>query len=181
MAASLLKVGRTDSGYCLRLEGSGTVRESRAAHDFIVRCIEDGKCPVTLDLSACRYMDSTFLGCLIDLHRRFGSAEAEARPLFSVAAPSGDCRQALSVTRIDRMLHIDSESPCVCGDYVALPAQALESYDAGDLAGHIAQTHRLLAGMGGPSQEAFRRIADAFEQEMKAKTSAEGRAGIGHA
>lgn len=180
MAASLLKVGRTDSGYCLRLEGSGTVRESRAAHEFVVRCIEDGKCPVTLDLSACPYMDSTFLGCLIDLHRRFGSAAVEARPLFSVAAPSRDCRQALSVTRIDRMLRVENEPPHVCGDFVALPAQALESYDASDLAGHIADCHRLLAGMGGPSQEAFRRISEAFDREIK-KTVGEKPAGVGPA
>lgn len=179
VAASLLKVGRTDSGYCLRLEGSGTVRESRAAHEFIVRSIEDGKCPVALDLSACPYMDSTFLGCLIDLHRKFGSTEGQARPLFTVAAPSRDCRQALAVTRIDRMLHVENEPPRVCSDFVALPAQALESYDPRDLAGHIAECHRLLADMGGPSQEAFRRIADAFEREMK--TSAEVRPGIGQA
>ena len=164
-----LRVARTWDGYCLRVEGSATIRESRAAKEFVWRCINDGNTSVTMDLSGCQYMDSTFLGCLINLHRRFGQTEtSESR--FKVAAPSHACRRAFEIARMDTLLSISDQPPAMNGDYVDLPAQALNDAGAEDLARHIIECHRQLADLGGPSQEAFRRIADAFQRELENKT-----------
>ena len=63
-------VGRTEAGYAIRIEGRGTMRESPALQR-VVRTVLDGEaCAVTIDLAVCDYLDSTFLGCLVDLHRR---------------------------------------------------------------------------------------------------------------
>ena len=171
-AASVLMVARTDEGYCLRVEGAGTMRESRAAEEFISRCVCDGGQPVAIDLSACRYLDSTFLGCLVALHRRFNRGALPAGVGVSVAAPSATCRRAFETARMDTLLAIHDELPVVTGTWVRLPAPALEDTGKEELARHIIECHRQLADLGGPSQAAFRRIADAFERELQARTAA---------
>ena len=163
--ASALKVARSQDGYCLRVEGAGTMRESRAAEEFVSRCIADGGQTVGIDLCACRYLDSTFLGCLVALHRRFGSS-------VSIVDPSPTCRRSFETARMDRLLAIRDEQPAICGEWVTLTATALDSADKDDLARHVIDCHRQLAELGGPSAEAFRRIADAFERELHAKASA---------
>src|SRR5689334_5995318 len=62
-APSVVKVGRTTSGYRLRVEGTGTMRESPAVGEFAERSLRDGTSTLVVDLSACDYLDSTFLGC----------------------------------------------------------------------------------------------------------------------
>lgn len=170
-AASVLKVARSGDGYCLRVEGAGTMRESRAAEEFVSRCVADGGEPVAIDLSTCRYLDSTFMGCLIALHRRLNRNPAAA-PSVRVAAPSPTCRRAFETARMDTLLAIADESPDVSGAWVELPAPALEETGREELARHIIECHRQLADLGGPSQVAFRRIADAFERELQAKAAA---------
>ena len=171
-AASVLKVARSQDGYCLRVEGAGTMRESRAAEEFVSRCVADGGEPVAIDLSACRYLDSTFLGCLVALHRRLNRGSAAAGPSVSVAAPSPTCRRAFETARMDTLLSIRDDSPDITGTWVELPAPALEDAGKEELARHIIDCHRQLADLGGPSQAAFRRIADAFERELQAKAAA---------
>jgi anti-anti-sigma regulatory factor len=170
-AASVLKVARSHDGYCLRVEGAGTMRESRAAEEFVSRCVGDGGQPVAIDLSACRYLDSTFLGCLVALHRRFNRGSASGAPAVNVAAPSQTCRRAFETSRMDTLLAIRDELPVVEGEWVELPAPAADE-GREDLARHIIECHRQLADLGGPSEAAFRRIADAFERELQAKAVA---------
>ena len=63
-----LTIHRTKFGYLLRLVGRGTMRESPTVRDFACGAIEDGA-EFVVDLSACEYLDSTFLGCLVLLHK----------------------------------------------------------------------------------------------------------------
>src|SRR5205807_5421520 len=137
---SKLKVGRTtDGGYRLRVEGRGTMRESRAAHEFIMRCLpEDGR-RVTVDLSACEYLDSTFQGCLIELQKRFGRG---AGSRFAVANPSAACRKLLGMAHVDRFLNIVAACPDVVGEDVAIPPQTM---DSPEMARHIMECHQNLA------------------------------------
>ena len=65
--ASKLQVGRIENGFILRVQGRGTMRESRVAHEFAMRCLPDATSQMMIDLSGCDYLDSTFQGCLLDL------------------------------------------------------------------------------------------------------------------
>lgn len=171
-AVSQLKIARIPEGYCLKVEGSGTMRESRAAHEFVARCIADGGSSVAIDLSCCQYLDSTFLGCLVSLSRRFGrGAEANA-PRMTIAGLSPFCRRAFTSSRMDTVLRFGDEPPVVSGEWITLPAQALDEAAQDEVARHVIDCHRQLADLGGPSHEAFRRVADAFERELQARTPA---------
>ena len=161
---SLLKVGRTATGCILRVEGRGTMRESKAAHELAIRCVGESDFTVAVDLSECENLDSTFLGCLIDLQRRFGRGSGSR---FSVVSPSEKCRRLFETAQVHRALNIVSECPEVLGDYLPVPSAALDSAQTTQ---HIMECHRLLSEFEGPSQAAFRAIANQLERELAAKT-----------
>ena len=162
---SFLKVGRTETGCVLRVEGRGTMRESKAAHELAVRCVPESGVTVAVDLSVCDNLDSTFLGCLIDLQRRFGRGSGSR---FSVASPSEKCRRLFETAQVLRVLNITSDCPTTAGEYVPVQAAALDSTQTTQ---HIMECHRLLAEFDGPSQAAFRAIANQLERELAAKTA----------
>ena len=76
---------------------------------------------VTVDLSACDYLDSTFLGCLLGLHKQFGrkaAGEGAARKTsspFAVAAPPERLAKLFGPTRLDRLIQAAQEPPRVGG------------------------------------------------------------------
>src|SRR5262249_19078749 len=112
---SALKVGRTRDGYRVRVEGKGTMRESPAVHEFAMHTLDAAPASLVIDLSGCDYLDSTFLGCLVDLHRRHGR-ERPAR--FEVAAPPQARLRLLASSRLDALLNLIDEAPQVIGEDV---------------------------------------------------------------
>ena len=163
---SRVKFGRTSGGYRLRVEGKGTMRESRAAHDFAMACLGETERQVVADLSACDYLDSTFQGCLIILQRSFGNG-ADSR--FSIANPSEKCRKLLAISHLDRFLNIRDECPEVIGEEVVLTPEAL---DSPDMARHIMDCHHRLAELGGPQQMAYQKIADQIAKDLNQRGGA---------
>ena len=159
-AASVLKVARTPTGYCIRVEGRGTLRESRSAAEFAAGPLAAPGTSVVVDLSACEHLDSTFLGCLVEMQRRAGRAEPGK---FVVAAPPDKVRKLFGPTKLDAVLKTTADPPQTLGDYIALPAADPGSPDA---MRHVMECHRLLAELGGPQQAAFAAIADHIEREL---------------
>lgn len=158
-APCVLKVARTPTGYCIRVEGRGTMRESPAASEFASKSMEAGGATLVVDLSACDYLDSTFLGCLVEMKKRAGKA---APPRFGVSAPEDRTKKLLGPTKLDLVLRPTPEPPQVVGDFVTLPAAGASP----DLMRHVMECHRLLAELGGPQQAAFAAIADNIEREL---------------
>ena len=177
---SALKVARTPTGFCLRVEGRGTMRESRPAAEFVKQSLSSpaggGAAPtVVVDASACDHLDSTFLGCLVEMQRRVSKAPAgpgAIGPRFVVSAPPEKVRKLLSPTKLDSVLKTTPEPPQVVGEYVPLPPE--DPADP-DVVRHVMECHRRLAELGGPQQAVFAAIADNLERELQAK----GR-GAGH-
>jgi anti-anti-sigma regulatory factor len=160
---SKLQVGRTANGFVLRVQGRGTMRESRVAHEFAMRCLPDAGSQMTIDLSACDYLDSTFQGCLLDLQKRFGRGAASR---FAVANPSDKCRKLLGAAHVDRFLNLTTNAPQAVGEELPIPPETLDSHD---MAKHVMECHRLLAELGGPQQAAFAKIADHMARELETK------------
>lgn len=158
--ATQITVGRTADGYLLRLEGRATMRESPAIAELVTHLLDTSTGALTIDLSQCQYIDSTFLGCLLAMHKRFGVGSS---PRFVVARPSERCRQSLASTRLDAMLHIVATTPDVVGEVRPVPISVFETRD---LSQHVMECHRLLADLGGPMAEAFARVADQLAREL---------------
>jgi anti-anti-sigma regulatory factor len=160
---SKLKVARTADGYRLRMEGRGTMRESRAAHAFAMRCLPESSARVVFDLSACDYLDSTFQGCLLELQRSFGRGSTSR---FAVANPSEKVRKLLGAAHVDRFINITTDAPKPVCEEVVVPAETLDSQD---MMQHMMECHRHLADCGGPQQAAFQKIADTMAAELERK------------
>jgi len=172
---TLLKVARTPTGYCLRVEGRGTMKESRSAAEFVIRSLETTPAPtIAVDLSACEHLDSTFLGCLVEMQRRAGKAAAATAipnlsstgPRFVVSAPPEKVKKLLSPTRLDVVLKTTAEPVQLTGQWVELPAADPASPD---VIRHVMDCHRRLAELGGPQQAAFAAIADNIQRELQGK------------
>lgn len=159
-ASSVLKVARTRAGYLLRVEGKGTLRESPAVSQFAERVLNDPENSLAFDLSSCEYLDSTFQGCLVVLHKRFDSGPS---PRVLIAAPPQTCARLLHREHLDSIFSLTDASPEAVGEDLTLPTLALDSVE---LAQHVMECHRRLAEVDGPSRQAFAEVADQFAREL---------------
>jgi anti-anti-sigma factor len=149
--------GRTETGYRLRLEGRGTMPESKAAEAFVHEALADAGKNVVVDLSGAEYLDSTFLGCLLGIHRKYAGR-------VRVSAPKEVTRELFGPTRLDVVMKVSEDFPPVVGSYIAIPPQAMNSTD---MARHIMECHRRLAEIPGPQQKAFAAIAQQMATELE--------------
>ena len=159
---SALTVGCTRRGYCVRVAGRGTMRESPALRAFALQILDEPGGPtLDVDLTACDYLDSTFLGGLLGLFRRFEQAGPSGR--LAIAGPTEVLHRLLGPTRLDAILPLRAECPERLGEEVPIPPQAL---DAADLGRHILESHRRLAELGGANAAVFGPIADQIAREL---------------
>jgi anti-anti-sigma factor len=102
---SMLRVGRTASGFLVQVAGRGTLQVSPALQEFAVQSLDREYEPgrVVVDLSHCDYLDSTFLGCLVNLHRRYNQTPPHR---FQVAAPRDQCRKLLGLSHLHELLDV---------------------------------------------------------------------------
>lgn len=153
-----LTIHRTSSGYLLRIIGRGSMNESPTARDFLGGAMDDGA-HIVVDLADCEYLDSTFLGCLIMLHKRGQSGPASFRVVANAAAR----RRLLEPVRLEQVLDFADTVPECTGDPVQLPVTPLERRE---FAEHLLETHHKLAELGGPAAGTFLAIANRLKQEL---------------
>jgi anti-anti-sigma regulatory factor len=157
-----LKVAPTDLGCCIRIEGRGTMQESHAARDLALRTLDaDPGAVVLYDLSDCDYLDSTFLGSVLELWRRFGKA-SPAR--YMVVATADRRRQLFGACGIDRLIVATETPPELRGEWCVLPASGTRN--SRELMRHVMECHRTLAQVDSPMRAAFARIADQIEKDL---------------
>ncbi|HZK82097.1 MAG TPA: STAS domain-containing protein [Humisphaera sp.] len=154
---SALMFGRTEAGYRLRVEGRGTMPESKAAETFIDEAMTDSGQNVIIDLSGAEYLDSTFLGCLLGIYRKYGGR-------VRISAPKAVTRELFGPTMLDVALKVCEDFPPIVGSYIAIPSQAMNSRD---MAWHIMECNRRLAEIPGPQQNAFAAIARQMARELE--------------
>lgn len=159
-ASSSLKLARNRSTYVFRIEGRGTIRESKAFQTLAEDILETDDGLVTLDLSACNYLDSTFLGSIAILHRRFGQAKA---PRFVVHAARSHCRSLFGPTHLDTIVSIAEQLPSTIGDFEEVE---IKEDAAPSLGRHVMHCHQRLAEIDSPHQQKFAAIAQRLEDEL---------------
>jgi len=156
-----ITASRTASGVVIRMGGAGTIGESPVVHAFAEEVLRDPGQRVIVDLTACTYMDSTFLGGLIGLFKRHG---ADGR--FALHAPEPLRKELFGASRLDTVLPFVDEVPPSHGES-QLEAQPMASRE--ELAHYVVECHRRLAEMGGPEAVEFSRVADAIAAEIESK------------
>lgn len=153
-------ISRNVRGYAVRIEGRGTLRESAAVHAFARYVLDVEPGTLVLDLSSCDYLDSTFLGALVALQKRYG--QAEPYRFLIVAGP--DVRKRLfGPNCLDAFFQYTDELPPALGAERELPAPR-PARDA--LGRHILDCHQRLLELGGPSQQAIEEVVEQLSLEM---------------
>lgn len=156
---SSVSVAPIADGCLLRVTGRGTVRESRVIKDIGVRTLKgDPNAKVFLDIADCSYVDSTFLGTLIDLHRSGDSKR------FSLIAPAEHRQKLLGIARLDKLIAGVDTAPATVGESHAIPS--LEATPK-EIVKHVMECHRRLAEVDCPMRQIFARIADQMEKELE--------------
>ena len=138
---SMLRVGRTASGFLVQVEGRGTLSESPALQEFAVQSLDgpSGPSTVVVDLSYCDYLDSTFLGCLVGLHRKYNRILPHR---FRVAVSRDKSQKLLGPTRLNHLLDVTEVCPEPISDVLELSGPILPTADLGR---HVMECHRRLA------------------------------------
>ncbi len=162
-AHSQIRVARFPAGVVIRIEGPGTIGESPVVHAFAGEVLREPSQRVTVDASACTYMDSTFLGGLISLFRRHGAA-GPAGPRFSVYAPPTQRAALFGQNRLDTVLPFASELPADASPELVVQSRAPDAPD--ELARYVVECHRRLAELGGPDAPDYSRVADAISAQL---------------
>lgn len=157
---SSLLIGRIETGYVILVAGRGTCRESAAVQQFATETYRVENCSMIIDLSQCEHLDSTFLGCLVNLHKRFGAGHPSR---FVVVASPEKVQKLLAPSRLDSFLEITDQAPDLSGTLLILSETKLEQFEMGR---HVMECHRILADLGGPHAAAFAAVADRLEQEL---------------
>jgi anti-anti-sigma factor len=160
--ASVLRVGQTASGFVIFVEGHRTLDESPAFYEFAAQSLEAelGPSTVVVNLSHCDYLDSTFLGCLAGLHRKYNRTMPHR---FLVAASREKSQRLLGPTRLDTLVHVTEVCPEPIGEVVELSRPILPTADLGR---HVMECHRRLAELGGPRAPSFQSIAEQLAGEL---------------
>jgi len=131
---------------------------SPTVQNFICSTVEGGA-DVVLDLSACEYLDSTFLGCLLILQQRGSCATGS----FAVHASELERHKLLYKARLEHVLTFADDCPAWIGDSVALKISDVERTE---FCQHLLETHQRLAELGGPAAPKFRAIATQLAKEL---------------
>ena len=162
---AVLRFGRTAEAWIVRVENQGTLQESPAMRQFALDILEQHGGQLIIDLCDCAYVDSTFLGCMVMLHKHATSEEGAG---LTVAIPADARATLLGNTRLDQLLQLAETAPSPDGDWVELTGPQLTSQQLGK---HIADCHRRLADYGGDQSDAFLRVADAIERDIENSSS----------
>ena len=167
MSESPVYVGTTLVGDCLiRLIGRATMHHSPPLQELAQLILrQPSSIGVALDLTTCTYLDSTFLGCIFGLYRKYGSATDAGDPArFRLYAPASTMKELFGPMRLDRIMKaIDAPAPAAEKDLVALEESPIEK---SALTRHVMECHRRLAETDSPAKAAFQKIADAMEKEL---------------
>ncbi len=159
-STSTIMIGRIETGYVVVVVGRGTCRESAALEQFATHAFLAENCAVTIDLSGCDHLDSTFLGCLVTLHKRFGVGHPSR---FVVLASPEKVQKLLTPSKLDKFLEINDKSQRIKDTLMILPESKVDQFQMGR---HVMECHRLLADLGGPNAATFAAVADRLEQEL---------------
>lgn len=159
---SRLEFARTSEGFVIRVVGHGTMKISPAFRELAEQCLKvESAAELVVDLESCGYLDSTFLGCLIQVHKRCRDFD-EAR--FLVVADSNTRRKLFSTCMLDRLLHFVEEKPATTSEYASFSMKQLTSDEFGL---HILRCHQRLAEHCDADNEIFQSIANRLAKELK--------------
>jgi serine phosphatase RsbU (regulator of sigma subunit)/anti-anti-sigma regulatory factor len=161
LASPSILYGESEDGCFLALRGRGTWTASDAFH-ATARGILDAGRPLVIDLSACVYLDSTFLGTIHELVQR---AATGARGGVRIQGVHGEVRQAFEELSMETVLR--------AADVVAAPLPEKLQPLAGEQAAanpsrlRILQAHEALASLSEQNRAKFGAVVETLRSQLE--------------
>jgi anti-anti-sigma factor len=131
-----------------------------AVRRWVDFCLSQGATQLRVNLHQCGYMDSTFVGTLLSLYRRFKDRGPEA---FTLIAPSPPCCHVLRQMHLYEIFNVTDQPDAVVEGWRDLP---LESDGQTDVLTQAVKAHQELASLPGEVGASFRPIAEEMAAEM---------------
>ncbi len=104
METSRILVARLAGLGLVRVIGRGSFQNAGCLKSFYQQLLTEGTCSFAVDLSACSYLDSTFIGVILDLGLKLKKASAGKLYLLNVNARNLELIRNLGV---DRLVYLD--------------------------------------------------------------------------
>lgn len=145
--------------------GHVTCHHSPALRQFAEDAQGAGAKTVEIDLRDCSYCDSTFLGTLLTLKRRFDAAD-EGK--FRLACPSAAVRQLLAQIGAQRLFqiveHVSSTDMQTTWQHLTCE---IDRESTNRFKRNVVEAHQALASAGGELAKRFGPLAEAAERELE--------------
>jgi anti-anti-sigma factor len=108
---SKILVARSGNLGFVKVVGRGSFQNANCLKSFYEQLLKDGANRFVVDLGACTYLDSTFLGTLLPLGRQL-KKEGSGLHILNVSARNLELLKNLG---LDRLIHIDGKAPASNG------------------------------------------------------------------
>lgn len=139
----------------VRVVGRGAMQQSQLLHEWLEGTRLADR-TLTFDLAGCHYLDSTFLGYLVKLHKRLSDRLR--------IAPAAHAQPLLATIGLHKLLHLIDAAPAVSSSWEPLgaspPAVSPE---------YILECHEELADRDDPSSGVFRQVCQSLRDELKSR------------
>lgn len=149
-----------------RIEGRGTMAQSLPLRRQAEQSFAAGAAGVRIDLRDCTYMDSTFVGTLLNLKK---TADRRGPHGFILLAPSTACDRILQQMGLSEILETDASATLPPEGWIEL---SCEVNDVSSFKRTIAQAHEELAKLPGPTGEQFQQALRCMQQADRSKPPA---------
>lgn len=162
--ASLVSVGQSTDAVVIMIDGRGLRRESEAiksVFDDIADHDPDGR--LVLVLNQCDYLDSTFLGSLVQMNKRI---RGRARLNLQIVASRESTERLFGPSKLQHYLPIETDVDLkMPSDWKILDIDRHSS----DCMYHQLDAHECLGELDIPQADAFRRIAAGIRRDLQSR------------
>jgi len=152
-----------DSGLFLRAEGHVTAAASTDLRELILSRLTKAPAPPLLgaDLSACDYMDSTFMGLLVGFHKRYKALTGRT---LTILRPTSECIKLLTGLGILKLMTlVTGPEPASPEHWIGLRAHQSPSPEV------VLGAHKNLSELSPENEKKFSTLQSVLEQQLEKK------------
>jgi anti-anti-sigma factor len=161
-AQGTVRVKQEAQTVTFQVEGWTTMHQSLAFRRAAEEALGQGARVIRVDLRCCTFMDSTFIGTLLNLKR---AVHREENGEFTLICPSAPCTRLFKQMGLEGVFPIAAEEAPATG----LTELCCERGDDHAFKCNVVEAHQELANMGGRTAEIFGPVARCLAEEMAAK------------
>lgn len=144
----------------IRIIGRASLKISRELREFGLHVIDEDLRTITVDLSECEGMDSTFMGVLAMI-----ALKGRGRAEFFIVNADEDHRRLLNGIGVGRLWHF-AEAKVEKADWQNLCKAATEAADMDELGPTVLEAHRTLMDLEPENIPVFQDVVDLLAEEV---------------